>query len=86
MGEWSVGTNDGIIATLKHRGKRVAVVTGGERPEFIVRACNAHDGLVDAVETLLNAEWDLPNGDIDGYVLGVVTRKCRAALAKAKGE
>lgn len=54
---------------------------GHETAEFIVRACNAHDGLLAVVRRL--ATWDAnPNGD--GIELGFICSAARAALNKAE--
>lgn len=52
--------------------------------EFIVRACNSHDDLVDAIEKLLS-ESD-PVSDNVTYVYAAEIDRLRKALAQAKGE
>ena len=51
--------------------------------EFIVKAVNCHDELVEALESLLGYEDDPPPPGTYGYV---IYANARAALAKAKGE
>jgi len=48
--------------------------------EFVVRAVNAHDDLVAALESLVNG-WEQDGVDHD-----ILVDKARAALAKARGD
>ena len=52
--------------------------------EFIVRACNAHDDLLEALEALMRAEG-LTDDDYYETIDGAMAL-ARLAIAKAKGE
>lgn len=64
----------------------IAIITEGEESwiedranaAFIVRACNAHDELVEALERATNPDHELDYDDVQ-FIL-------REALAKARGE
>ena len=81
------------------RGERqIALVSGEANAEFIVRACNAHDELLAALERLLEATGgcdfrDNANDEISGPCMGLADPmygtecpecEARTVLAKAK--
>lgn len=91
-GDWKkvegVGQYLWEIHATSPRGKSlpIARVGGGQRyregnAEFIVRACNAHDDLVAALEAMVKT-WDAYLTRPTGYP---AYNKAVAALAKAKG-
>ena len=70
---------------LDANGDELCVAPNQTTAEFVVRACNAHDELVSALETLVadvEAEYRDRNGDADHDGI----EKAKTALAKAKGE
>ena len=84
---------NGLVKAVSH-GKWFTVVRGGSKftPDgvkanaaFIVRACNSHDELVAALESMMPERIGYDQSmSIDMYLNAV--DKARAALAKAKGE
>jgi hypothetical protein len=65
--------NDALIA-------KTAVATG----DFIVRACNAHDALVEALATI-SARMENTNRNTPISEMGDIAELARAALALAEG-
>jgi hypothetical protein len=70
----------------------IANVYGRANAEFIVRACNAHDGLLEALKSLVNEATGFlamadPNahGQTNLNCLDLRIEAARAAIAKAEG-
>lgn len=79
-----------ILATLAeygmHAGAPLSPVTREANAAFIVRACNAHDDLVAALEMLV--KWGAASGlgNSPRSKQWTMFESARATLAKAKGE
>lgn len=85
-----VGNGDLVASTVFH-GQELNALDEANAA-FIVRACNAHDELVDMAELLVRTldyhiSRDQKNGDEEGARLKMVTRnQVQIVLAKARGE
>ena len=82
-----LGTHDGStdhVAAVAHRHDSDRFDTAA----FIVRACNSHDDLVAALETIMRAHESGNNGAFIGEAVlcDHYADMARAALARAKGE
>jgi hypothetical protein len=90
-----VSERDGVDINFIHPNKReymvarafVGIKNDAEaNAAFIVRACNCHDELVEALEKLLDLDWQiLAQCDRDNSVNPRLA-KARSALAKARGD
>lgn len=85
-GPWSFGEYTGSEDDCYIKGGETRILGAGKKltknnAEFIVRACNSHYDLLEALEAMLTVEEDLlaEDHEIDDAVM-----KAKAAIAKAK--
>ena len=83
---WKVDGNSDVFSGDPSKGTRkdIACIQSdnyAEDAEFIVRACNAHDDLLEALERIVN----LPIGD-QFMQRAKAFADARAVIAKARGE
>lgn len=88
-GEWGIGpVMDESFVIIEVGGTFVAQTVGGNdeaNAEFIVRACNAHDDLLEALKAIVEDVTDEEHEPHD-WSEHVVIRNARAAIARAEVE
>lgn len=63
----------------KYPSEHLGLINNPEDAEFIVRACNAHEDMLEALKLVATGK---PETELETYIIG----KVKAAIAKAEGK